>query len=209
MSDTPRTDAAVFAPVGMIADHDGFSAPIKNLVHADLARQLEKELHDTQIKHDVLLVRIMELSQERDRLRQEIEALKNWKQFCSTSARQGDVANVILERDQLRAELQSAIYNEGCKERDNDQLRAEVERLTQFCKSTVAGGAEMMKRCGQWKDMSEKQHAALEFIKSNTVHDEDNVPCGCIVCQTIDAYKELLKSNQDDNKKKKAHTAPS
>lgn len=38
-------------------------------------------------------------------LERELNECKNWREFCKNSARQGDVANVILERDQLRAEL--------------------------------------------------------------------------------------------------------
>lgn len=55
---------------------------------------------------------------------------------------------------------------------------------------------DLRMECMHWRDMAVKQNAALEFIKSNTVHDEDNVPCGCIVCQTIDAYKRLEKESK-------------
>ena len=142
MSDTPRTDAAIFAVDVAFVSHDGLASEPKEVVEPEFARQLEHE--NVALRADVLeqCMLIAKGSEREYSLRGRIEQLER-ENAALRAADQIDISALRRENAGLRSQaigqeetitrlqctIKAAMHVEGQLQAENAALRADKERL--------------------------------------------------------------------------------
>jgi len=104
-----------------------------------------------------------------DRALEELKRLTNWREFCQNSARPGDIANLVLERDEANRKLN--LYKQGEQvlisdlaeaRRERDEMRTTLKQ----CRSALIMAHANWSGCFHDASSSCKLCRAMERINS-------------------------------------------